>query len=67
MSGVAAIGFYFARTTLFERIAAGVSALLIIAEFPLSDTSGLVLAAIVTALNFSRARRLAATGPRPAG
>ncbi|WP_460450666.1 TRAP transporter permease [Alsobacter sp. SYSU BS001988] len=57
MSGVAAIGYLAVRTTLAERALAGVAAALIIGDFPWSDTSGLVLAAAVTALNVLRARR----------
>ena len=56
MSGVAAIGYYFTRITFVERVMAGVSALLLIAEFPYSDTSGLVIAAVLTGLNLLRLR-----------
>ena len=54
MSGAAAIGFLVVRTTLVERVLAGVSAGLIIGDFPWSDTAGLLLAGIVVALNASR-------------
>jgi TRAP-type uncharacterized transport system fused permease subunit len=54
MSGMAAIGFLASRTPLWERVLAGVAAALIIGDFPLSDTSGLLLAALVTATNWSR-------------
>ncbi len=57
MSGVAAIGFLFARTTLLERILAGASAAFLIGSFPWSDQIGLLLAAAVVGLNFARARQ----------
>ena len=57
MSGIAAIGFCAVRTTAAERIGAGLAAILIISEFPWSDTSGLILAAVVTTLNVLRGRR----------
>jgi TRAP transporter 4TM/12TM fusion protein len=57
MSGMAAIGFLASRTPLWERVLAGLSAALIIGDFPLSDTSGLLLAALVTGTNWSRRER----------
>ncbi|MFO1146956.1 MAG: TRAP transporter permease [Alsobacter sp.] len=54
MSGMAAIGFLASRTLLWERVLAGLSAGLIIGDFPYSDTMGLALAALVTATNWSR-------------
>ncbi len=57
MSGVAAIGYYFTRIHKIERIMAGVSALLLIAEFPFSDTLGLLIAAVLSVSNLIRLRR----------
>lgn len=57
MSGVAAIGHLFARTTLAERILAGASAALLVGSFPWSDESGLALAGAVALVNASRARK----------
>jgi TRAP transporter 4TM/12TM fusion protein len=54
MSGVAAIGFLFARTTLAERVLAGLSAGFLIGDFPWSDQIGLALAALVGLLNIRR-------------
>ena len=54
MSGVAAIGYYFTTISLFERVMAGVSAMLLIAEFAYSDTGGLVIAALLTLFNLLR-------------
>jgi TRAP-type uncharacterized transport system fused permease subunit len=56
MSGVAAIGFWLTRTTLVERVLAGVAAAFIMGSFPWSDEIGLALAAAVTAVNWSRSR-----------
>jgi TRAP transporter 4TM/12TM fusion protein len=57
MSGVAAIGFLFTRTTLLERVLAGVSAAFLIGSFPWSDQIGLLLAAVVIGLNLVRGRQ----------
>ena len=57
MSGVASIGYYFTHITLTERWMAGASAMLLIAEFRYSDTSGLAIAAFVTILNIIRSSR----------
>ena len=56
MSGVAAIGYYFTRITFVERVMAGVSSLLVIAEFPYSDTLGIAIAAVLTIANLVRLR-----------
>jgi TRAP transporter 4TM/12TM fusion protein len=56
MSGIAAIGYCAARTTLIERILAGVAAALLIAPLPWSDEAGLALSVLVVALNIRRAR-----------
>jgi TRAP-type uncharacterized transport system fused permease subunit len=63
MSGVAAIGYLFARTTLAERVLAGIAAALIMGSFPWSDESGLALAAAVTAMNWLRARKTRLAAP----
>jgi TRAP transporter 4TM/12TM fusion protein len=57
MSGVASIGYYFTHITRLERLLAGGSALLLIAEFPYSDACGLTIAALITALNIIRLRQ----------
>jgi len=57
MSGVAAIGFLFTRTTLVERILAGVAAAFLIGSFPWSDQIGLIVAFVTAGLNFVRARQ----------
>ena len=64
MSGVAAIGFWLTRTTLVERVLAGVAAAFIMGSFPWSDEIGLAVAAAITAVNWSRSRKtgLAASG-----
>jgi TRAP-type uncharacterized transport system fused permease subunit len=59
MSGVAAIGFWLTHTTLAERILAGAAAAFIMGSFPWSDEIGLALAAAVTLVNLTRARRQA--------
>lgn len=56
MSGVAAIGYYFTRITFVERVMAGVSSLLVIAEFPYSDSLGIAIAAVLTIGNLARLR-----------
>ena len=63
MSGVAAIGFLFSTTPLWERVLAGVAAGFIIGDFPLSDEIGLALALAVFATNLLR-RRAAVTPVR---
>jgi TRAP transporter 4TM/12TM fusion protein len=63
MSGVAAIGFWFTRTSLPERILAGVAAALIMGSFPWSDEMGLALAAAVTLVNVMRARKARRPAP----
>lgn len=57
MTGIAAIGYFFTRTSLLERVLAGVSAGLLIGHFSFSDTSGIALALLVTASNWWRGRR----------
>jgi TRAP transporter 4TM/12TM fusion protein len=57
MSGIAAIGFCAIRTTLIERVLAGVAAGLLIAPLPWGDECGLALAAVIVVLNIWRARR----------
>jgi TRAP-type uncharacterized transport system fused permease subunit len=59
LSGVAAIGFWFSRTPLPERVAAGASAASIMGSFPWSDEIGLAIGAAVLAANWTRARRSA--------
>nr|WP_245421995.1 TRAP transporter permease [Alsobacter soli] len=61
MSGVAAIGFLKTRTTPVERVLAGVSAALLICDFPFSDTSGFLLGVAVIAVNMVRAARVERT------
>jgi TRAP transporter 4TM/12TM fusion protein len=56
MSGVAAIGYYFTRITLAERVGAGIAAALIIGDFPWSDTAGVTLALVLTVMNLMKAR-----------
>ena len=63
MSGVAAIGFWVTRTSLPERILAGVAAALIMGSFPWSDEMGLALAAAVTLVNVMRARKARRPAP----
>ena len=57
MSGIAAIGFFVVRTTLIERVLAGLSAGLLILPMTWADTAGLAVAAVVVLLNLWRARR----------
>jgi len=59
MSGIAAIGFFLVRTTIFERVAAGAAAGLLIAPPEWADYAGLLLAAIAVGLNLWRGRRAA--------
>jgi TRAP-type uncharacterized transport system fused permease subunit len=61
MSGIAAIGFYRVRTTIIERVAAGIAAGLLIAPAEWTDYAGLVLAAITVGINIWRGRRVAGT------
>jgi TRAP-type uncharacterized transport system fused permease subunit len=56
MSGVAAIGFYFIRTLLAERVLAGVASALLISPLSWSDRIGLVLALGLTIFNLVRAQ-----------
>ena len=56
MSGVAAIGFYFDRVSLAERVLAAASAALLIAPIAWSDQAGLVLAVALTILSLVRAQ-----------
>jgi len=57
VTGVAAIGFYFARTSWPERILHGVAAVSFISPLPWSDTFALTLTALLTAWNLFKARR----------
>jgi TRAP transporter 4TM/12TM fusion protein len=59
LTGIAAIGYCFDRTSAAERIGAGLAAALLIAPLPWSDRSGLALGVIVVALNAWRGRRAA--------
>ena len=61
MTGVAAIGYLYMRTTLLERAAAGTAAGLLIAPYALSHASGLAIAAAVVIAQYLRSRRLALT------
>ena len=56
MTGVAAIGFLFIRTSIAERVLAGVAAGLLISPLPWTDQAGLLLAAAIAIVNWSRAR-----------
>ena len=56
MTGVAAIGFLFIRTSIAERVLAGVAAGLLISPLPWTDQGGLLLAAAIAIVNWSRAR-----------
>src|SRR5581483_7106566 len=58
MTGVAAIGYLYMRTTLLERALAGAAAGLLIAPYPLSHAAGLALSAAVVLMQHLRARRL---------
>ncbi len=66
MSGVAAIGYLKIVTTPLERVLAGVSACLVIADFSYSDPIGIGVGCFVIALNLSRHRRLGHGGPTAA-
>ena len=66
MSGVAAIGYLKIVTTPLERVLAGVSACLVIADFSYSDPIGIGVGCVVIALNLSRHRRLGHGGPKAA-
>jgi TRAP transporter 4TM/12TM fusion protein len=57
MTGVAAIGYLYMRTTLLERVLAGVAAGMLIAPYSLSDAVGLALSAAVVITQYLRARR----------
>jgi TRAP transporter 4TM/12TM fusion protein len=57
MSGVAAIGYYLTRISLFERVMAGVSACFLIGNFDYSDSIGLIIAAMLTIANWLRLRK----------
>jgi uncharacterized membrane protein len=57
MSGVAAIGYYFTRISLFERVMAGVSAGFLIGNFDYSDAIGLIIAGLLTVANWLRLRK----------
>jgi TRAP transporter 4TM/12TM fusion protein len=59
MTGVAAIGYLYMRTTLLERVLAGVAAGLLIAPYPPTHAAGLVLSAAIVVTQRLRARRLA--------
>ena len=53
-----------AKITVFERGMAGISALLLIAEFTYSDTAGVLIAVLLTVANLLRLRSLRATPPQ---
>ncbi|MDH7799305.1 MULTISPECIES: TRAP transporter permease [unclassified Beijerinckia] len=63
VTGVAAIGFYFARTSWPERILHGVAAVAFISPLPWSDTLALTLTALLTAWSLFKARQPTATAP----
>jgi TRAP-type uncharacterized transport system fused permease subunit len=63
ISGVGAIGFLFVRAALLERIGAALAAILLISNFPWSDTLGLAAAGAIVVSNRIRARHAA---PAPA-
>ena len=56
MTGVAAIGFLFMRTSIAGRVLAGVAAGLLISPLPWTDQGGLLLASVIVIVNWSRAR-----------
>ncbi len=56
MSGVAAIGYLFMRTSIAGRVLAGVAAGLLISPLPWTDQGGLLLASVIVIVNWSRAR-----------
>jgi TRAP transporter 4TM/12TM fusion protein len=64
MLGIAAIGYFLVVTTPVERLLAGLAALLLIADFPWSDRSGLAVAAVVVAAQWLRRRKGAAGAMR---
>jgi TRAP transporter 4TM/12TM fusion protein len=63
--GVAATGFLRVRLLLWERVAATLAAMSLVAAVPLTDQVGITLAAITFVAHIWRARRLAASQGRP--
>jgi TRAP-type uncharacterized transport system fused permease subunit len=59
MTGIVAIGYLFAPTTLLERGLAALSAALLITYAPGTDAAGLVVGALVAVLSWRRARAAA--------
>lgn len=66
VTGVAAIGFYFAHTSIIERILHGVAAVAFISPLAWSDTLALTLTALLTAWSLFKARQPTATAPSTA-
>jgi TRAP transporter 4TM/12TM fusion protein len=57
MTGIAAIGYCATRTSLIERVLAGIAAGFLIAPLPWSHAAGLAVSAFVVGANILRARR----------
>jgi TRAP transporter 4TM/12TM fusion protein len=57
MTGVAAIGFYFAPTTLIERVLAGVAAAAFISPLPYSDAVAISLTIVLSVWSWTRKRQ----------